>query len=551
LATASEHRNCLDVTVANDSARVDQEYPAFHPNQATAAIQIGDRQVGIAEQDKRQPVLFSKPAVALCVVGRDTDDLDAEIPKLLDAIAIITQLPGTYGRVVAGVESQQDPAFRRRQRKRLAAVVGQREIGGDVAGLKTHQLHYNGQMLSLTPAQRPRQNKFPSIALAIAGGGPLGAIYELGALQALDESIDGASMHDLDIYVGVSSGAFLAASLANRMTTSQMARVFMGSADAEFQFRPEQFLRPAFREYLSRATAVPGVVLDMLAEIIRHPQRITSLESVEGLSRIIPTGLFDNQSIERFLARILDKPGRTNQFGELQSKLRVVAVELESGQAVRFGEPGNTTVPISRAVQASAALPGLYPPVEIDGHYYVDGALRRTLNASAALEEGADLLIAVNPLVPYDADGHAANPATVRNRMISGGLPVVLSQTFRSLIQSRMQIGMRKYESAYPEAAIMLVEPNRNDEKMFYTNVFSYASRTELVEHAFQTTRAELRQRAGELDRFLAPFQLGLNRERLASQHSFADSLERETPHFAPVSNSLDRALDSLERLLR
>ncbi|NBB93990.1 MAG: hypothetical protein GVY32_12575 [Gammaproteobacteria bacterium] len=407
-------------------------------------------------------------------------------------------------------------------------------------------------MLKLTPALSPREtSRHPTIALAIAGGGPLGAIYELGALQALDEALDGVHMHDLDVYVGVSSGAVLSANLANRITISQMARVFMSTKEAEFAFHPEKFLRPAIREYFNRAASVPSVIFDMLAEIIRHPQRLTSLESIESLSRLVPNGIFDNRSIHRFLAEVLDKPGRSNDFRKLTAKLRVVAVELESGQAIRFGEPGYDDVPISLAVQASAALPGLYPPVEIGGRYYVDGALRRTLHASAALEEGADLLFAINPLVPYDADSDETNLARARERMIKGGLPVVLSQTFRSLIQSRMQVGMRKYETSYPESAIMLVEPNRNDEKMFYTNVFSYSSRNELVEHAFQVTRAELLARADDLDTFLEPFGLSINREILAARRSFSDSLKREAPHYAPVGNSLDRTLDSLERLLR
>jgi NTE family protein len=407
-------------------------------------------------------------------------------------------------------------------------------------------------MLKLTPATQPRPSaRRPTIGLAIAGGGPLGAIYELGALQAIDEAIDGVHMHDLDVYVGVSSGAFLSASLANRITACQMARVFMSSPDAEYDFHPEIFLRPAFREYLNRAASLPSVLFDMLGEVIRHPQRLTSLESVEGLSRLVPTGIFDNANIEAFVAEALSKPGRSNDFRQLQAKLRIVAVELDTGQAVRFGEAGHDHVPISTAVQASAALPGLYPPVEIDGHYFVDGALRRTLHASVALEEDVDLLFAINPLVPFDADGALPDHGKTRDRMVRGGLPVVLSQTFRSLIQSRMQVGMRKYETAYPASALMLVEPNRNDEKMFYTNVFSYASRSELAEHAYRTTRNELLERADELDAFLEPFNLSLNRQVLESGHTLADSLQREPVHFAPVGNTLDRTLDTLERLLR
>lgn len=408
-------------------------------------------------------------------------------------------------------------------------------------------------MLQLTAASKPKPKaRPPVIGLAIAGGGPLGAIYELGALHALEEAIDGVQMHGLDIYVGVSSGSFLSASLANQITTTQMSRIFMSSPDAEFRFQPDLFLRPAVREYFDRVMNVPGVVRDILLECIRHPERIGHLESIEALSRLVPTGVFDNQSIDHFVTDILSRPGRSNDFRELDAKLRVVAVDLETGQAVRFGEPGWDHVPISTAVQASAALPGLYPPVKIDDHYYVDGALRRTLHASVALREGADLLIGINPLVPYDAELDPDVPRDGRSssRMIKGGLPVVLSQTFRALIQSRMQVGMAKYESEFPRSSILLLEPNRNDELMFFTNVFSYSSRKELIDHAYRTTRAELLARADELERFLEPFELGLNRRVLERERSFVESMNAEKLYLAPMGNNLARSLDRLERII-
>src|SRR3546814_15738681 len=83
-------------------------------------------------------------------------------------------------------------------------------------------------MLSLHPAgQRGKSSprKSARIGLAIAGGGPIGGMYELGALRALDEALDGLDLTDLASYVGVSSGAFLAAGLANRMSTADMCRL--------------------------------------------------------------------------------------------------------------------------------------------------------------------------------------------------------------------------------------------------------------------------------------------------------------------------------------
>ena len=407
-------------------------------------------------------------------------------------------------------------------------------------------------MLTLNPASRHRgERPVPKIGLAIAGGGPLGAIYELGALQALDEGIDGLRLHQLDNYVGVSAGAFLATSLANQVTTSQMCRIFMGAPGAEFTFEPESFLRPALKEFIARARNLPGAIYGLLAEAVRHPSRIGRLESVGDLSRILPTGIFDNETIDHFVSRVLDRPGRTNDFRELETSLRIVAMDLDTGGAVRFGERATEDVPISRAVQASAALPGLYPPVRINDRYYVDGALRRTLHASVALKDGVDLLIGLNPLVPYDAAmAPDAHPHMTESRMIRGGLPLVLSQTFRALIQSRMQIGIDRYATEYPAASILLVEPNRDDERMFFTNMFSYSSRSELAEHAYQTTRAELLERADDLEKFLGPYDMQPNRAVLADKRSLFTSLRRESAYLAPLGNNLARSLDRLDRAL-
>ena len=90
-------------------------------------------------------------------------------------------------------------------------------------------------------------------------------------------------------------------------------------------------------------------------------------------------------------------------------------------------------LPISQAVHASAALPGMYPPVKIGARHYVDGALNKTLHASSALDAGAKLVICVNPLVPFN--GTVASRA--QSHLAERGLPAVLSQTFRALIHSR------------------------------------------------------------------------------------------------------------------
>ena len=174
------------------------------------------------------------------------------------------------------------------------------------------------------------------------------------------------------------------------------------------------------------------------------------MESLATLSHAVPTGMFDNRSIDRFLRDLFSAPGRTNDFRDLGRKLFLVATNLDTGASVTFGAPGRDHVPISKAIEASAALPGLFPPVRIGGEYFVDGALNKTLHASVALDEGVDLLLCVNPLVPFDASGATRHGRITVDKLSHGGLPVVLSQTFRAIIHSRMKVGMDKYRRQYP-----------------------------------------------------------------------------------------------------
>ena len=342
------------------------------------------------------------------------------------------------------------------------------------------------------------------IGLALAGGGPFGAIYEIGALMALQESLEGLDLNDLDCYVGVSAGSFLAAALANGIHVDEIYRLFIDGGEGPGALTPETFMRPAFGEYARRARALPPLLARSTWNYLRRPFGGGTLESFAALGRAIPTGVFDNEAIHDYLERVFTQPGRTNDFRKLRRRLYLVATDLDSGESVSFGRPGQQRVPISKAVQASAALPGLFPPVEIGGHHYVDGALRKTMHASEALDDGARLVICVNPIVPFDAKLAAQRGRGPQANLVEGGLPVVLSQTFRAVIHSRMAAGLAKYRTQYPRSDVVLFQPEPDDGEVFLTNVFSYASRQRVCEHAYERTRRDLVQRKAELAPALA-----------------------------------------------
>src|SRR5438552_4639174 len=160
---------------------------------------------------------------------------------------------------------------------------------------------------------RKRGHSRPRVGLALAGGGPLGGIYEVGVLLALTDSLDGIDFSDLDVYVGVSSGGFVAAALANGISPTQMYRLFIDDG-ADAALTPGVFLRPALSEFAQRAASVPWLVLRATLQWMRDPFRHGAMESMATLAHAVPTGLFDSRSIGDFLRRLFAAAGRTDDY---------------------------------------------------------------------------------------------------------------------------------------------------------------------------------------------------------------------------------------------
>jgi NTE family protein len=412
---------------------------------------------------------------------------------------------------------------------------------------------------------KTQRNQPPRVALALAGGGPLGAIYEIGALCALQEALEGLDFTRLQHYVGVSAGSFIAAALANGMSPHDLCNSFIDN-DSEMaddknridRFDPAWLMRPALGEFARRTIMLPGVLADFAKRFIIERKSLVS--ALELLGPALPTGIFSSEEMHTRMAAIFSQPGRSNDFRTLQSlrgnRLTLVATNLDSGESAPFGAPGWEDVPISKAVQASSALPGLFPPVEIGEHYFVDGALKKTLHASVALEQGMDLVICLNPLVPFDALN--ARPVVMQRglpkerqkipRITAGGLPAVLSQTFRSMIHSRLEMGMKAYERQYPDTDIVLIEPDQRDPEMYLANTFSYSQRAQLAEHAYQQTRHMLRSRRSALREKLEKHGISLNDAVLNDSSRHLVMKFRAAGRVGQAVQKLEETLEDLER---
>lgn len=404
-----------------------------------------------------------------------------------------------------------------------------------------------------------------TIGLGCAGGVIEGTVYEIGALCALDEAVDGVQLHELDIYVGVSSGALVGSLLANQVSIHELSRGIVSEArDPSLNIKPGVLFRPALNEYASRLRQLPGTVLSSLRHYFVHPWDVSPIGLLSTFGETLPKGVFSNAPLERFLAQVLSSGGRTNDFRRLSRRLYVVAMHLDSADVVVFGPPERESTPISKAIQASTALPGLYAPVEIDGCFYIDGVARRTVHASVALDAGADLLFCVNPIVPVDVRGERDAeqeqqsppvPASLADR----GLPTVLSQTFRAIVDSRKETGFKKYEHTHPDADLLLIEPEYDDTRLFFSNIFSFQNRRDICEHAYQATREHLQARADEIAPLLRRHGLTLRTDVLDEERRlYEDSKIQERTHASSSAkptvgealHETDRALNRLEEML-
>ncbi|MCF6301115.1 MAG: patatin-like phospholipase family protein, partial [Proteobacteria bacterium] len=118
-------------------------------------------------------------------------------------------------------------------------------------------------MITVKPATKPVKSN-QKFGLALAGGGPLGGFYELGALCAIEDCITPLKLTDLDVYVGVSAGAFIAAGLANGIDSRELAKIFSFDKKTETPFNPDHFLQPAYRDYMENLLKTPALISKIL-----------------------------------------------------------------------------------------------------------------------------------------------------------------------------------------------------------------------------------------------------------------------------------------------
>ncbi len=408
-----------------------------------------------------------------------------------------------------------------------------------------------------------RRKKNPKVALVLAGGAVSGGAFKLGGIKALDDFLVNRKTTDFDTYIGLSAGAVLAVPLAAGISPAEMLKSLEGESGVLDRFQALDFYSPNFREFVTRpaeyvlgaALYLPSTILalarsvpKMATEIERAARTYLSEPTRSNLTKVVspiaewywnrpdfpsllahlPSGLFDNSSIERYMRRNLENAGIPNEFRQFhrqrKRELYISAMNLDTAERAVFGHDEDSSLTISEAVQASTALPGFYRPARIHGIDYVDGGVRRTANLDVAVEHGADLVICYNPFRPFSnrpkrkLNRQTGEYEVEGRRMADDGLLTILNQVFRTLLHSRLQYGLRQLrEDPSFQGDIIVIEPKESDAHFFELNALAYWERIRAAQLGYQSVTDSIERNYDLVRSILARYDLTLTRRNVDS----------------------------------
>ena len=209
-------------------------------------------------------------------------------------------------------------------------------------------------------------------ALVLGGGGITGIAWETGLVAGLADA--GVDLSGADLVVGTSAGSVVAAQL---------------TSGAELAALYERQLEPASGEKaarLNRATLAHfgWAMLRSRGKDVEFRRRIGALALAAEKAGVTPP---EQERIDVIGSRLV-----STEWPE--RALVVTAVDAETGEFRTFDR--DSGVPLVSAVAASCAVPGVYPPVTIDGRRYMDGGMRSAANADLA--QGYDRLVVLAPI---------------------------------------------------------------------------------------------------------------------------------------------------------
>jgi NTE family protein len=231
-------------------------------------------------------------------------------------------------------------------------------------------------------------------ALVLAGGSARGA-YEVGVVRYVLEDVARALGREppIDVLCGTSAGSINACLLAAHADKPRERGSMLAARWASLKL--DDVVRPSGTELLHLATRLVG----RPARQSTRPGRRGGILDPSGVEAIVRDAIPFERIAEHIRAGRLS--GLSISTTHVASGKTVVFVQRRGGGVPAWG--GDPTMVAQAAeircdhVLASAAVPLLFPAVEVDGQFYCDGGLRQNVPLSPARRLGADRLIVINP----------------------------------------------------------------------------------------------------------------------------------------------------------
>ncbi len=206
----------------------------------------------------------------------------------------------------------------------------------------------------------------PKVGVAFGGGSARG-IAHVGVIRWFEEH------HiPIDLAAGTSMGGLIGGSFATGMNADEIQAMLRG-IDWDEMFGASNY---AFKNIRRK--------IDARA----YPSRL-EFGLKKGLQ--MPTALNNGEQVDLLITRITSAYYGAPTFDALPTPFRVVAVDLKTAQAVVIDRGV-----LGTAMRATMSLPGIFPPIELDGRVLVDGGAMNNVPADVVRNMGAQRVVAVN-----------------------------------------------------------------------------------------------------------------------------------------------------------
>ncbi len=195
-------------------------------------------------------------------------------------------------------------------------------------------------------------------ALVLGGGGTTGIAWEMGILLGLYDG--GIKVIDAELVVGTSAGSVVGAQITSGFSLENLyARQLQPLEETK-----EQVVQFDMNELMHVFAAGSGA-----------PDAQTARALIGAAALAVKT-MPEKERLDIIASRLPVQEWPTQQ------RLVITTVDAHTGEWVQFDRDAG--VPLAQAVSASCAVPGVYPPVTIGSHRYIDGGVRSGTNADIA-----------------------------------------------------------------------------------------------------------------------------------------------------------------------